>query len=146
MDKEGLKIEIELLEESSLARSKPQKGQKPFPDVLLAVPTAEIRSQLSSFIGTNYPQWSLRHAGDALEAYARLEQKPADLIICEFCMPYLSGFGFMKKLNADAALKHIPLVMISAEPIKEIMDTNIRLLSDPFNQEELRTVLRQVIA
>lgn len=144
MDKEGLKIEIELLEERTKSRSYQDKRQPRFPEILLAVHSAEIKSQLTDFINTNYPRWTLRHAGDALEAYARLEQKTADLILCEFCMPYLSGFGLMKKLNADEALKHIPLVMISAEPINEIIDTKAWLLSDPFNQEELRSVLGQV--
>lgn len=144
MDKEGLKLEIELLEGNFRSKSQGVE-RKRHVDVLLAVHSEEVKMHLTAFIRANHPHWMIRQADDALEAYAQLEHKPADIIICEFCMPYLSGFGLMKKLCSHEVLKHIPMVMISAEPLKEVIDSCMSLLVDPFDTGELKSVLAQAL-
>jgi class 3 adenylate cyclase len=51
------------------------------------------------------------HGRDALE---RLGKEPVDLILLDIMMPEVDGFEVLRRLKADAALRHIPVIMISA--------------------------------
>lgn len=45
---------------------------------------------------------------------ASLKSEPFDAIILDFCMPQLDGAELGKKILADAALKHIPLILLTS--------------------------------
>jgi len=141
MNEERLKLEIELLEKNSQSKPIQSSGLNMPMNVLLAIHSKGISSHLTAFIRSQYPQWDIRHANDALEAYALLQQRSADAMLCEFCMPYLSGFGLLNKLEKHATLNQMPVVMISSEPLEKIIDPKVSILSDPFNTKALNEAL-----
>jgi two-component system chemotaxis response regulator CheY len=42
-----------------------------------------------------------------------------DFVVCDINMPNMNGFEFLKAVRADDALKHIPVLMVTAEARKE---------------------------
>ncbi len=51
---------------------------------------------------------------DGAEALARLAAEPFDLVLLDVMMPVLDGIETLARLKADPALRHLPVVMISA--------------------------------
>jgi len=54
-------------------------------------------------------------AGDAFEAQAVIQQQP-DLIILDDMMPGMSGSDLCLQIKSDPVLRHIPILMHSANP------------------------------
>ena len=82
-------------------------------------------------------------AGDGRQALAAVRQRPFDLILLDVIMPELDGYSVLQQLKADAATRHIPVIMISA---LDELDSVIRCieagaedyLPKPFNPTLLR--------
>lgn len=53
-------------------------------------------------------------AADGEEALAKAAQQPFDLVLLDVMMPRLDGYGSLAALKADAKLRDIPVIMISA--------------------------------
>ncbi|OJV15265.1 MAG: serine/threonine protein phosphatase, partial [Verrucomicrobia bacterium 61-8] len=51
---------------------------------------------------------------NGLEALAVLAEKPVDLVLLDVLMPELDGYETLNRIKADAKLRHIPVIMISA--------------------------------
>jgi two-component system response regulator VicR len=48
--------------------------------------------------------------------------EPADLIITDIMMPHLDGIGVCAQVQADPALAHIPIILISAGQVRPPRD------------------------
>ena len=57
---------------------------------------------------------NLAMAGNGAEALAAMRNDRFDLILLDIMMPVLDGFGVLEAMRADAALKGIPVIVISA--------------------------------
>ena len=49
----------------------------------------------------------------------QLHGAPVDLVITDIEMPIMSGFALLASIKQDAALKHVPVIMVAAEARKE---------------------------
>jgi two-component system, chemotaxis family, chemotaxis protein CheY len=58
-------------------------------------------------------------AEDGAVALAALKAQKFDFVVCDINMPNMNGFDFLKAVRADEALKHIPVLMVTAEARKE---------------------------
>jgi two-component system chemotaxis response regulator CheY len=58
-------------------------------------------------------------AEDGIAALAKLKSQPFDFVICDIGMPIMSGIDLLKAVRIDAALRHLPMLMITAEARKE---------------------------
>jgi sigma-B regulation protein RsbU (phosphoserine phosphatase) len=56
----------------------------------------------------------VRLAADGREGLASLEAEPADLVLLDVRMPGLDGYEVLRRMKADARLRHVPVVMITA--------------------------------
>ena len=54
-----------------------------------------------------------KSVGDGRKALAELRAQSYDLILLEILLPELNGFQVLQELKADAALRHIPVIMVS---------------------------------
>lgn len=82
-------------------------------------------------------------AGDGREALTRLAERPFDLVLLDVMMPELDGIGVLTAMKADPALRHVPVVMISASTDFDRVVRCIQLgaedyLPKPFNHVLLR--------
>jgi two-component system chemotaxis response regulator CheY len=60
-------------------------------------------------------------ASDGLEALAVLRKEKVDLVLSDINMPNMDGLAFLREKAADAALKSIPVVMITTEAGADII-------------------------
>jgi CheY-like chemotaxis protein len=53
-------------------------------------------------------------AADGLRALQMLRDEPFDLVLLDIMMPVLNGYQVLERIKNDEALRHIPVIMISA--------------------------------
>lgn len=58
---------------------------------------------------------NIDEASDGTMALEKLRSKKYDLVLSDWNMEPMSGFELLKQVRADASLKHIPFVLITAE-------------------------------
>jgi len=54
-------------------------------------------------------------AGDGTDALELLKSQPFDLVISDWNMEKMTGLDLLKAIRADAKLKHIKFIMVTAE-------------------------------
>jgi len=58
-------------------------------------------------------------AEDGVVALNMLKQSKYDFVVSDINMPNMNGFDLLKAVKADPALKHLPVLMVTAEARKE---------------------------
>ncbi len=58
-------------------------------------------------------------AEDGKSALAKLRSSKFDFVICDINMPNVNGLQLLAEAKKDDALKHIPILMVTAEARKE---------------------------
>lgn len=58
-------------------------------------------------------------AEDGSVALQMLRSNKYDFVVSDINMPNMNGFDLLKAVKADAALRHIPVLMVTAEARKE---------------------------
>jgi len=53
-------------------------------------------------------------AGDGVDGIARAAADPPDIILMDFGMPVMDGWEATRRLKADPALRHIPVIAITS--------------------------------
>jgi two-component system, chemotaxis family, chemotaxis protein CheY len=82
-------------------------------------------------------------------AYHMLQKSPPDLIISDWNMAPVTGLDLLRKVRADAKLRHIPFIMVTAESKTEnVIAAKQAGVSNyivkPFNAETLRAEITSV--
>jgi two-component system chemotaxis response regulator CheY len=62
---------------------------------------------------------NIQEADDGNTALPMLQQGDFDFVITDWNMPGMQGIDLLKAIRADANLKHIPVLMVTAEAKKE---------------------------
>ncbi len=89
-------------------------------------------------------------AADGNEALAKLKEKPFKLIISDWNMEPMTGYELLQKVRADAALKELPFLMVTAESKPEnVVAAKQAGVSNyivkPFNAETLKGKLVAIL-
>jgi two-component system chemotaxis response regulator CheY len=58
-------------------------------------------------------------AEDGVVALHKLRNSSFDFVVSDINMPNMNGFQLLKEIKADEKLKHIPVLMVTAEARKE---------------------------
>ena len=58
-------------------------------------------------------------AEDGVQALAKLKAQPFDFVVSDINMPNMTGFELLAAIKADDTLKHLPVLMVTAEARKE---------------------------
>jgi CheY-like chemotaxis protein/class 3 adenylate cyclase/predicted metal-dependent HD superfamily phosphohydrolase len=90
-------------------------------------------------------------AGDGRQALEMLGTQPFDVVLLDILMPELDGYVTLAQIKGDSALRHIPVIMISAV---DEMDSVVRCiqmgatdyLPKPFNPALLRARINTSLA
>lgn len=62
---------------------------------------------------------NVEEAEDGQIALNKLKNGSFEFVVTDWNMPNMSGIELLKAIRADAALKHLPVMMITAEAKKE---------------------------
>jgi two-component system chemotaxis response regulator CheY len=89
-------------------------------------------------------------ASDGEDALSLLRRHPVDLVISDINMPRLDGEGMLRRLNEDAELRRIPVVMVTSDATESRARRLIELgakayLTKPFLPEMFRNELERVM-
>lgn len=88
-------------------------------------------------------------AYDGVEALEQVGKEMPDMVILDVMMPRMDGFEVLKKLQADAKTRDIPVIMLTAKA----QDADIfrgwssgvsSYLTKPFNPRELLTFVERI--
>ncbi|CAN5151423.1 chemotaxis response regulator CheY [soil metagenome] len=58
-------------------------------------------------------------AEDGVDALAKLRAGKFDFVVSDINMPNMNGFDLLNSIRADESLKHLPVLMVTAEAKKE---------------------------
>ena len=58
-------------------------------------------------------------AEDGVVALSMLKKSKYDFVVSDINMPNMTGFELLNAIKADATLKHLPVLMVTAEARKE---------------------------
>jgi two-component system chemotaxis response regulator CheY len=62
---------------------------------------------------------SIEEAEDGVDALRVLRASKFDFVVSDINMPNMNGFELLKSIKADNSLKHLPVLMVTAEARKE---------------------------
>lgn len=119
------------------------------PRILLVDDQVSIRSYARAILDElGLPE--VEEAKDGEEALAALRRERYDLLISDWNMPRMDGLALLKAVRADADLKALPAIMLTAEASREHVQEAIALgvagfVAKPFKAETLIAAVRRVI-
>jgi signal transduction histidine kinase/DNA-binding NarL/FixJ family response regulator len=114
------------------------------PRVLVAEDNDELRNFLVELLSTEYDVVACADGVEAFEAARRLRP---DVVLSDVMMPRLDGMGLVARLKAEATLRHVPVVLLTAQAGKDAAVAGLDggaddYLGKPFSPAELRARLR----
>jgi PAS domain S-box-containing protein len=108
--------------------------------IVLADDNADLRDYISRLLMQR--GYTVDTVADGIEALAALDLKRPDLIISDVMMPRLDGFGLLRAIRKQPALRDLPIIMLSARAGEEAKITGLHTgaddyLTKPFSAREL---------
>jgi PAS domain S-box-containing protein len=107
--------------------------------ILLADDNADMREYVQRLLREQYEVLAVADGQSALE---NAQQQHPDLILTDIMMPRLDGFGLLRAVRADEALKGTPIILLSARAGEESRVEGLSAAADdylvkPFSAREL---------
>ena len=62
---------------------------------------------------------NVQEAEDGVDALNKLRGETFDFVVSDWNMPNMTGIELLRAIRADGALKHLPVLMVTAEAKKE---------------------------
>src|SRR4051812_14431866 len=62
---------------------------------------------------------NVEEAENGTDGLQKLSNQPIDFVISDWNMPVMDGLTMLKGIRANPALKHLPVLMVTAEALKE---------------------------
>jgi two-component system chemotaxis response regulator CheY len=62
---------------------------------------------------------NVQEAEDGVDALTKLRAGEFDFVVSDWNMPNMTGIELLRNIRADAKLKHLPVLMVTAEAKKE---------------------------
>jgi len=122
-------------------------GGAPRERLLVIDDNADMRDFLRRLLGAH---WDVAVAGDGDAGLASAREQAPTVIVADVMMPGLGGFDLLARLRADAGLRQVPVVLVSARAGEEAAIEGLQAGADdyiakPFSPRELVARVRAVI-
>lgn len=90
-------------------------------------------------------------AEDGQAALTKLKNGKFEFVVSDINMPNMNGFELLSQIKSDAALKHLPVLMVTAEAKKEDIVTAAQAgasgyIVKPFTKATLEEKVNKIIA
>ena len=92
---------------------------------------------------------NVQEADDGATAWPKIQSEPFDLVITDWNMPKMSGLELLKNIRNDDNLKDIPVLMVTAEALKENIIEAVKAgvsnyIIKPFTAETMQEKLEKI--
>jgi two-component system chemotaxis response regulator CheY len=120
-------------------------------NILLVDDSETVRAVITKALEmANLPLGRLHEAGNGQEALSVLVKEWVDLVFADLNMPVMNGVEMVARMKADAAMKSIPVIVVSTEGsvkrIRALMDAGVdAFLRKPFTPESIKTAVESVL-
>ena len=109
------------------------------PRIVVADDNADMRDYVAGLLA---PANRVEAVGDGMAALDAIRREPADLLLADVMMPRLDGLELLRTIRADAALRQIPVIFVSARAGEEARVAGLEAGADdyllkPFGAREL---------
>jgi CheY-like chemotaxis protein len=84
-------------------------------------------------------------ASNGIDALGIVEQHPPDLVILDLGLPLLDGFAVQQEIAAQAATRHIPIVVVTGLDVDASSLDVPRLLKKPVTPDEVVRIVWQCL-
>jgi two-component system chemotaxis response regulator CheY len=90
-------------------------------------------------------------AEDGAVALGKLKSSTFNFVVSDLNMPNMNGFELLQSIRADADLKHLPVLLVTAEAKKEDIVTAAQLgangyIVKPFTKATLEEKIHKIVA
>lgn len=94
---------------------------------------------------------NILEADDGVTALSTLKQEKIDFVISDWNMPQMTGLELLKAIRADDQLKNIPVLMVTAEALKENIVEAVKAgvnnyVVKPFTAETLKEKIEAIFS
>jgi CheY-like chemotaxis protein len=83
--------------------------------ILVVDDDPEMRRMLSRMAQLGRRNRTVAEAADGVEALRYVRTAAPDVVLLDLLMPRMDGYGFLKSLRAEKALKRLPVIVITAK-------------------------------
>jgi PAS domain S-box-containing protein len=123
----------------SAGAAEPAGASAARPRIVVADDNADMRAYVAGLLA---PGNRVEVVSDGMAALDAIRREPADLLLADVMMPRLDGLELLRTIRADAALRHIPVIFVSARAGEEARVTGLEAGADdylvkPFGAREL---------
>jgi two-component system, chemotaxis family, chemotaxis protein CheY len=92
---------------------------------------------------------NIEEAEDGAQAYSKLKGGSFEFVVSDWNMPNMDGLELLKKIRSDDQLKHLPVLMVTAEAEKDKVITAIQAgvsnyIVKPFTAEVLKEKMDRI--
>ena len=131
-----------VMEEAPIATAA-EKPSKARPRILIVDDDIDVAQYIRSLFVDDYDVLNRYSAEDAL---ADIEQTAPDIVLSDIIMGAMSGYELCRRLKADLATSHIPVVLITAKSNIDEQVSGLRLgavayVTKPFDPAYLRALV-----
>lgn len=117
--------------------------------VILTVDDSASIRQMVTFTLKN-EGYDVVEAVDGVDALAKLDEKPADMVLTDLNMPNMDGIELIKKVRANPNFKFIPIVFLTTESQAEKKQEGKQAgatgwIVKPFKPDQLVGVIKKVL-
>ncbi len=119
--------------------------------VLLVEDNDDLRELMRYFLEESYPDWQVLEAHNGVEGIEIARSALPDVIVVDFNMPLLDGYGMAVCLQKWPQTQRIPLILNSSETEDNPLLRQLRamcraVLRKPFSRRDVEAVFRHVLA
>ena len=119
--------------------------------VLIVDDSAITRAMIKrTLVMAQVPLAQCLEAGDGKTGLEMLAARKVDLVLADLHMPNMTGVEMTRHILSNEATRHIPVIVVSAEPSAERLDAlrqqGVRgCIRKPFTPEAIREMVNQVL-
>ena len=114
--------------------------------VLLVDDQKSVRAVVRQVVEQWDPEAIVVEAADGFEALEKVESDRPDLVICDVCMPEMTGFEVLQAVREQPANWDLPVIMLTGETDDASLAEGYRrratsYVTKPFNVKDLMEAL-----
>ena len=118
------------------------------PTILVADDEEDLRELVTYRLSRS--GYNVIGAEDGQEALELAAERTPDLMVLDVMMPKLDGYELTRRVRAEAALRSIPVILLTARSQESDIDRGFEVGADdylkkPFNPDELVARVRAVL-